>query len=130
VALKLIKGAKIAHGGQNIISLLQSGSILMGTPWLNDWMNPGAGGMIDGNGSASVLESQIRNGVAGGHETLMWEVEKLVLTETGLVVPDKTVLVHRNSWTKSFGDEGNYRSHLSTWVTLGQYSDFRLLVAA
>lgn len=130
VALKLIKGAKIAHGAQNIASLLQQGSILMGTPWLNAWMEPGALGMIDGNGSSSVLEAQIKQGVAGGHETLMWEIEKLVLSATGQVEPEKTILVHRNSWTKSFGDEGNYRSHLSTWVTLGQYSDFRLLVAA
>lgn len=124
-SLDLISGAKITHGAQNIVSLLQSGGLAVGQPFLNAWMEPNAAGFIDGNGSASTLEAQIRQGVAGGHETYLATIEKLTLTETGTVEPYKTVIRFRNSWTSSWGDHGDYLAHLSTYVALGQYCDFR-----
>lgn len=128
-AMKLAGGDRIAHGADSIVSLMQDGGLLLGSPWLNDWETPGQDGFIDGDGSASTLEGQIRNGVAGGHETYLSAVEKLALTETGKVDPHATVLRGRNSWTPSWGDNGSYRIHLSTLVMLGHYCDLRLLVA-
>jgi hypothetical protein len=128
-ALGIVSSQKVAHGAQNIASLLQTGPVLNGGPFFNSWEEPGPLGMIDGNGTASDLEAAIRSGVAGGHERLSFEIEKLVISATGKVEPEKTVLVDRNSWGKSWGDDGCYRVHLSTYVALGQYMDFRELVA-
>lgn len=122
-----ISGALVASGAQNIISLMQKGPLLIGAPFLNDWENPPANGMIDGNGTYSVLEQQLRDGVAGGHETLMYGIESLALSATGQVIPEKTVVRVRNSWTKSWGAEGDYLAHLSTYVALGSNVDYRLL---
>lgn len=126
VALNLVDGAKIAHGAQNIISLLQTGGLLVGQPFLNAWMEPDANGFIDGNGSSSVLEKQIRQGVAGGHETYLSAIEEIALSASGQVIPNKTIIRFRNSWTKSWGDNGSYRAHLSTYVALTS-CDFRQL---
>jgi hypothetical protein len=127
--LKLISGQKIASGAQNLVSLLQSGGICEGGPFLNAWEEPGANAMVDGNGSASELEAQIQQGVAGGHETYISAIEKLVLSATGTVEPEKTILRVRNSWSKAWGDSGSFRIHLSTLVALGRYFDFRQFVA-
>jgi hypothetical protein len=125
-----VKGEKIAHGADNIVSLLQQGGLLVGQPWLQAWFTPDANGFIDGNGSLATVQAQINEGVAGGHETYLSAIEKLVLYPHGDVNPWQTVVRFRNSWTKSFGDSGSYRAHLSTYShILGQYCDFRLLVA-
>lgn len=126
-SLGLCSGASIASGADNIVSLLQQGSLLMGSPFLNVWEEPGPAGMIDGNGSAATLQSQLAQGVAGAHETLMYAIEKLALLPTGHVDAANTILLHRNSWDNSWGDGGDFRSHLSTWVALGGQVDLRLL---
>ena len=123
----LISGDQIAHGAQNIVSLLQSGCIIQGTPWLNAWEQPDPQGFIDGNGSLSTLEAQIRQGVAGGHETVLSAVEKLALSATGKVIAAQTVIRIRNSWTAGWGDHGSCRVHLSTLEAIGSSCDFRQL---
>ena len=125
----IAKGAKVASGAQNIVSLLQQGPLLQGTPFLYDWEEPDANGFVDGDGSGDTIEQQIQDGIAGGHETLITAIEKLSLTETGRVQSHETVLRVRNSWSKSWGDNGSFRIHLSTLVTLGSQCDFRLLVS-
>lgn len=124
-----VAGQKIAHGPQNIISLLQTGGVLEGGPFLNVWEEPPSSGIVDGNGSTTTLEAQVAQGVAGGHETYITAIVKLALTETGIVIPGKTLLRVRNSWSQNWGDNGSFYLHLSTLVALGQYYDFRQLVA-
>jgi hypothetical protein len=126
--LKLASGAKIASGADNIISLLQQGGLIVGQPFLNAWESPDQFGFIDGDGSAATLEEQIQQGVAGGHETYLSAVEKLVLFPNGSVDARNTVIRFRNSWGASFGDRGSYRAHLSTYVALGGSCDFRLVL--
>jgi len=128
-SLGLVSGQKIAHGAENIVSLLQGGGVLQGGPFLNDWEDPPASGIVDGNGSQATLEAQVQDGVAGGHETYISAVVKLVLSITGRVEPEKTLLRVRNSWGASFGDHGSFYIHLSTLVALGSYYDFRAFVA-
>lgn len=118
----------VSHGpdlATNLVSAMQRDGVLTGQPFLNAWMNPDAQGFVDGNGKVSTIEAQIALGVAGGHETYAAAVEKLTLYQTGLVDPFNTVLRVPNSWSESFGDHGCFRIHLSSYVVLGQYCDFR-----
>lgn len=128
--LGYVKSQQIAHGAQAVASLLQTGSVLLGTPFLNAWMNPGHGGVIDGNGSVSTLQAQIDEGVAGGHEIVITAIEKLVLLHSGLVDATQTIIRFRNSWTKSWADGGSGYARLSTFATyLGSQVDFRQFAA-
>lgn len=123
----LVRSQALAHGADNIVSLLQRNSILMGSPWLNAWMEPDTNGFVDGNGSHATFEAQLAQGIAGGHETCLSAIEKLALYPTGLVDPFHTVVRDRNSWTGGWGDHGCCRFHLSTLIALGGQADFRQL---
>lgn len=124
--LNLINTAKIAHGPDNIASLMQSGGLLVGSPWFASWEEPDANGFVDGDGSADALQQAIQSGVVGGHETHMSAIESIEYDGSG-VNPYRTIVRHRNSWSKAWGDNGSCRFHLSTWVMLGAYCDFRLV---
>jgi hypothetical protein len=122
---------RIASGADNIVSMMQTvGGALLGQPFLNDWMEPGADGFVDGNGSLATVQGQIARGVAGGHETYISAIEKLVLYPQSVIVnPWKTIIRLRNSWTRSWGDNGSYRMHLSTIShILAPYCDVRQVV--
>lgn len=126
--LGLIKDAKIAHGADNIVSLMQSGGLLAGVPFLNSWEQPAADGFVDGDGSVDALQQALAQGVAGGHEIYLSAVEKLAFLPDGQVDALNTVIRFRNSWSSDWADHGSARFHLSTLVMLGGYADFRLLV--
>lgn len=123
---KLVSGDKIATTATDIVSLLQTGVVLMGSPWFFAWEQPDVHGFIDNGG----ISAAIRSGVAGGHETVLWGVESLRMLVTGEVDAKNTVLLGRNSWSKTWGDAGNYRIHLSTLMALSHNCDWRQLVAA
>lgn len=125
--LGLTKQDQVAMGAEAICSMLQHGAAMWGTTWFNAWFNPNAAGFIDGNGSPFALQTQVASGVAGGHEILITAIEKIAFLATGQVDPRNTVLRFRNHWTKSWGDNGSARVHLSTLVspTLGNYVDVR-----
>jgi hypothetical protein len=125
--LGLATADKIAHGADNIVSLMQTDGLLAGIPFLNAWMQPDSAGFVDGDGSPETLRTQIEQGVAGGHEIYLSAVEQVVM-DGRHVDPAKTVLRFRNSWTAGWGDHGSARFHLSTLVALGHYCDFRQLV--
>lgn len=127
--LGIISDQRVAQGAQNLVSLLQSGVVAEGTPFFNMWEEPNRLGFVDGDGSQSALEDAISSGVAGGHETLIRGIDKLSLTETDAVEPQKTVLRVRNSWGKSWNDGGEFYIHLSTLEMLSNYCDFRALIA-
>lgn len=131
LAQGLIKTEEIAVPGsaESIVSLMQSDGLLVGLPFLNAWMNPGANGIVDGNGSLSTLKAQIREGVAGGHELYFSAIEQLTLDRLDRVVPEKTIVRFRNHWTKSWGDNGSGRFHLSTIVALSTAIDLRQFAA-
>lgn len=131
LAQKLIGSEKIAaHDAESIVSLMQQDGALLGMPWCNAWFQPNTAGFIDGNGTAEDLRYAVRSGVAGGHEVYLSAVEKLKLTLTGRVIPEKTVLRFRNHWTASWADHGSGHVHLSTLLMLGGATDIRRFVGA
>lgn len=125
--LKQIAGQKTAHGTQNLVSLLQTGGVMIGSPFFNSFEEPNAAGFVDGNGTPSDIQAALYSGLAGGHETFILGPEKLVLTATGAVDAEKSHAIVRNSWTKSWGDAGCYRIHFSTLAALGGQCDYRQL---
>lgn len=125
----IIREHKIAHGAENILSLLQEGPLIVGQPFLTAWESPGSDHFIDGDGSLETLARDIAGGVAGGHETCVYAIEEVGYDAFGDVDPRLTILRFRNSWGSSWGDRGTALVHLSTFVALGNYCDFRLLIA-
>jgi hypothetical protein len=123
----LAHGDRIAHGGQNLVSLLQTDGVLAGIPFLNAWMQPDSQGFVDGDGTAETLREQIAEGVAGGHEIYLSGIPQLAMVG-GRVDPFNTVIKFRNSWSSAWALGGSALFHLSTLVALGSYADFRQLV--
>jgi hypothetical protein len=126
--LGFVKGQLVTSAGEALVSLLQKGGVLVGSPFFYSWEAPDAQGFVDGDGTAADLEAAIASGVAGGHEKYIAAIEKLTLLPTGHVDPVNTILRERNSWSRTWGDEGCCRIHLSTWVMLNSQCDFRQLV--
>lgn len=125
---KLISSYKSATDIHGVVSLMQSGTVIMGGPWFNAWMEPDSNGFVDGDGSVATLAKAIASGVAGGHETCITAVETLKFDLLGIIDPDESTLRVRNSWSTSFGDNGSYRIHLSTLQLLGRYFDYKQFV--
>jgi hypothetical protein len=121
----LIRSHRIAHGAENILSLMQTGPLIVGQPWFNSWMEPTAGGFIDGDGTPAALDAAISSGVAGGHETCWYGVEQVAFDLAGGIDPAKTVIRFRNSWSAAWGDQGDGLAHLSTFMGLAGYCDYR-----
>jgi hypothetical protein len=121
----LITGWHVAHGAENILSLMQTGPLIVGQPWLNTWMSPDQAGFIDGDGSLTALAEAVSSGVAGGHETCWFGIESVGYTLDGNIDPQTTIIRFRNSWSTAWGDQGTGLAHLSTFVELGHWCDFR-----
>lgn len=126
-ALDLISSFKVATNVTNALALLQTGTVIIGSPFFNSWMNPGANAFIDGNGTTADLQSAISSGVAGGHETCLTAIESIAYDGHKIDL-EKTVLRVRNSWSNAWGDNGSYRIHASTLHYLGSYVDYKQFV--
>jgi hypothetical protein len=120
---KLIKSYTSAANVQSALHLLQTGTVIMGSPWFNMWMKPDAQGYVDGDGSQAALDDALDSGVAGGHETCFTAM--LTNFQSDLT---KVVIRVRNSWSKSWGLGGSYLIHASTLAWLGNQCDFKQFV--
>jgi hypothetical protein len=103
----LIGGYRHALDADGLASLLQTDGVMLGLPWFQAFFEPDTHGFIDSG-------DWVASGVAGGHEVYATGLETVVQDQAGLVVPEKTVVTIRNSWSKAFGDAGNFRVRLST----------------
>lgn len=124
----VISGYRSALPGPDLLSLLQTGTVIMGTPWFQSWFEPDPQGFVDGDGTPSDLQVALASGVAGGHETCISAIENVTVTENG-VDARSTILRVRNSWGRDWSDHGDFRIHLSTLAMLGTHSDFKQVAA-
>lgn len=112
----LISTYRHAVDAVGLLSLLQTGTAMVGMPWFEAWFTPDGLGFIDsGNWHLSPI--------AGGHEVCATAVERLVLSATGVPDPDLTVLRYRNSWGGGWGDHGSFRMRLSTHLLILRHVD-------
>lgn len=121
---------KSGAGILGALSLLQSGTVMQGTPWMNAWMTPDSQGFIDGDGSYDAFMAATESGVAGGHETLQRGIPQLAQTAAGVVDLQQTVIRVRNSWSAAWNPAlaGEFLVHASTLNYLAQFADFKQIV--
>ncbi|MFF3516128.1 hypothetical protein [Streptomyces sp. NPDC002573] len=99
-----------------VASLLQSGGVLYGTPWFKAWFEPDRYGFVDGSNWSS-------SPVVGGHEICLVALERVVQDHAGRIEPEATVVRFRNSWSRSWGDDGDGLMTLATYQLLRRYAD-------
>lgn len=128
IAQKWISSYLSANEIHALASMLQSGTVIMGSPFFNSWMEPDPGGFVDGGGGIIDMERAIQSGVAGGHETAICALERLTINPLGWIDANKSHVRVRNSWSASWGDHGCYRIHLSTLRMLSLQVDFKSFV--
>ena len=122
-----IADSTTAHAVDDLVSLLQAGGVMIGSPFYNSFEQPTAQGFIDGAGTTDDIRAAIDSGLAGGHETFILGPEKLTLLPSGRVDPLNSWALVDNSWSKSWGDGGRYRVHFSTLAAIGAQCDYRQL---
>lgn len=105
-----------ATTAEELCTLLQTGPVLMGLPWLAAFGGAGPDGFIDAdpNWATSPVE--------GGHEVCVTALETVGIDD-GTLLPDQTVIRFRNSWTSSWADNGEGRLRLSTYQALQDQID-------
>jgi hypothetical protein len=112
----LIGGYVHATTADDLVSLLQTGPVLIGVPWFQAWFTPDADGFID-SGKWAISK------LAGGHEILAVGVDEVAQDAAGHVIPERTVIRLRNSWSTRWGLAGEFRLRLSTYVALRSHID-------
>jgi len=100
-----------ATTGAQLCTLLQTGPVLMGLPWHAAMSTPGADGFVDAD------PDWASSPVEGGHEVCVTALEDVAFTD-GALDPAHTVLRFRNSWSSTWGDHGDGRLTLSTYLAL------------
>lgn len=105
-----------ATTAEELCTLLQAGPVLMGLPWHAAFSDPDRDGFIDADPhwADSALE--------GGHEVCVIALE-VVAFQFGHLIPEETVLRFRQSWGPSWGDHGDGRMRLSTYLALRDATD-------
>jgi len=128
ISLGFATSYRAAANVTGALKLLQAGTVMMGGPWFNSWMNPDSSGFVDGDGSYAAVQAAMQSGVAGGHETLLHGIQQLAQGSDGTVDLANTVLRVRNSWSTQFAQNGDYLVHASTLNYLARHYDFKTVV--
>ena len=128
ISLGFATSYRAAASVTGALKLLQDGTVMMGGPWFNSWMNPDSSGFVDGDGSYAAVQAAMQSGVAGGHETLLHGIQQLAQGSDGTVDLANTVLRVRNSWSTQFAQNGDYLVHASTLNYLARHYDFKTVV--
>jgi len=100
-----------------LCTLLQTGPVLMGLPWRAAFTQT-----ADSQGFVDADPDWASSPVEGGHEVCVIALEDVAFTD-GALDPDHTVIRFRNSWSSTWGDHGDGRLHLSTYLALREETD-------
>ena len=92
---------------------LQHGPFLMGTVWYKAWFEP-----VTASALLDDIPDWDTSPVAGGHEICVTALEDVVFDELGHLDYARTILRLRNHWTRSWGDEGEFRMSLALYQRL------------
>lgn len=109
----LIKGYQWVTTVRGVAAALQTGGVIIGTPWYEAWFTPDSKGFVD-NGAWTTSP------IAGGHEIYIEALESYDSRD-----PRKSVIRFRNSWGDGWGDHGAGRMTLSTYNALKQQIDVK-----
>jgi hypothetical protein len=105
-----------ATTAEEFCTLLQSGPVLLGLPWYAQFSTPGIAGFIDAD------PGWVDSPLEGGHEVCVTAIEDVALVD-GALDPTRTVLRFRQSWGSAWGDHGDGRFYLSTYLRLLEQVD-------
>ncbi|MBE4761755.1 hypothetical protein [Streptomyces caniscabiei] len=105
-----------ATTAEELCTLLQTGPVLMGMPWHAQFSTPDRDGFID------AVPGWLASPLEGGHEVCLTALES-VAVEGDRLLPEHTVLRFRNSWGRSWGDRGDGRLRLTTYLALRDQID-------
>ncbi|MGW1468542.1 hypothetical protein ACWCPT_29875 [Streptomyces sp. NPDC002308] len=100
-----------------LCTLLQTGPVLMGMPWYAAFTET-----TDRQGFIDRDPGWAASPVEGGHEVCVTALEVAAYCY-GALDPDRTVLRIRNSWGTTWGDHGDGRLRLSTYLALRAETD-------
>ncbi|MFF8910522.1 hypothetical protein [Streptomyces olivaceoviridis] len=92
---------------------LQTGPVLMGTVWYDAWFEP-----VSSNALLDDIPDWKRSPVAGGHEVCIVALEDVNFDSFGRLDYARTILRIRNSWSRSWGDDGEFRMSLAIYQAL------------
>jgi hypothetical protein len=105
-----------ATTAEELCTLLQTGPVLMGMPWYAQFSAPDRDGFID------AVPGWLGSPLEGGHEVCLTALESVALDD-GALLPEHTVLRFRNSWGPGWGDRGDGRLRLTTYLALRDQID-------
>lgn len=106
-----------ATTAEELCTLLQTGPVLIGLPWYEAFTQT-----ADRDGFIDAVPGWMGSALEGGHEVCITALEAVVF-DGGHLMPDHTVLRFRNSWSTSWGDHGDGRLRLSTYLALRDQID-------
>ncbi|MGV9891748.1 hypothetical protein [Streptomyces sp. NPDC003395] len=114
----LIGSYRHATTARELCRDLQHGPVLMGTAWYDAWFSPvGSSALLDD------IPGWDRSPVVGGHEICIVALEDIRYEANGGLDYARTILRLRNSWSRSWGDEGEFRMSLALYQALRQQID-------
>ncbi|MFF8250076.1 hypothetical protein [Streptomyces griseus] len=105
-----------ATTAEELCALLQAGPVLLGMPWHAAFSDPDPDGFIDGD--PAWADSPLE----GGHEVCVTALEAVAFDDATLM-PEHSILQFRQSWGSAWGDHGDGRLRLSTYLALRDQAD-------
>ncbi|MFJ3699483.1 hypothetical protein ACIPW9_36065 [Streptomyces sp. NPDC090052] len=102
-----------ATTAEELCMLLQTGPVLMGTPWYQAWFEPATP-----NALLDDITGWQDSPLAGGHEVAVIALEDVHQDRTGALDYARTILRVRNSWNAGWGDAGCFRMSLAIYQAL------------
>ncbi|MEU6054242.1 hypothetical protein ABZ829_27950 [Streptomyces xanthochromogenes] len=98
--------------------LLQYGMVLMGMPWPRAFFEPTTKTAV-----LDAIPGWQDSPIDGGHEVAVTALEAITFTRAGRLDTARTILRVRNSWSKSWGDDGCFRMSLALYEALRSQID-------